>query len=122
MRIIRLEDETGLGVFQCGAAACLPPDLYEHAQIHPTPNLDPVIADAFYGYPVVLCNKWFFAFSSVRQMLDWFPRRALRLLKRRGIRIAVYDCPDEYVVMSECQAIFIRDKATPCQRTREARS
>jgi hypothetical protein len=57
-------------------------------------------------------QKWYFAFSSLNQIEDWFPEKTLIDIAHYGIEIVRYDVPKIHTVTSAQQCCFLKHKST----------
>lgn len=89
-----------------------PHDRYQHVPFQDVPEFDHI--DWGDGN-----SEWFACFTSKRQLVNWFAvedSRKAAALADATFGIAMYTVPEEYVIDSFEQAIFIKDKATLIRR------
>ena len=117
MRLFRLENRKDEGVYSRGFAYTLP-----HANHHVGPEQDPLLKDWWEGKGKSKKGKyewefrdrkeWFFAFESIAQVVDWFPREALIALKALAdkhqdtMALSVYDVSPRKIKRGESQMLF----------------
>ncbi len=107
-RVYRLETPEGVGVYE--AREIYPMltrilDSYVDRSKHPGPYADKGLKSSSFRYDELL--EFYFGFSSLRQLKDWFSHREDRqLISEFGIVCAVYEVEDEHFHLGERQCVF----------------
>jgi hypothetical protein len=110
MRVYRVENDEGLGVYQSTVAFRLDrfghpmgQKLSDHIYGMPTPNVDFSSED----YSRIYFNSNYrYACESMEQLKRWFPPILLKIFKRQGFKIVAYEVDKEHVVLGRNQLVF----------------
>lgn len=116
MLIYRFEDDLGYGIYRSPLGANAATSRLEH-----TPELeeDHILYEAWRSRRSRRIGRsgWFHGFSTLGQMVHWFPFRGIREIYESGTRyrVSVYDCSGE-VLTSPFQCMFVRQHAVLSHR------
>lgn len=108
MKVYRLENLSGKGVYRCDPQEVLLAE-YEK-EFRPMPQDDVKLTESFSKWGVDLSqhlkNKFVFCFESPEQLLKWFnkPDDLINWTWQIGIRVGVYEVPDAMVLRGDTQA------------------
>lgn len=113
MRIYRMESDSGVGMYRaayCGPVYSL--DQQAGYERHPAPTQDAGMSAQWGDLRPSQREKYFFGFSSLAQWRRWlYTDEVLDYLYGAGVRLAVYDVPDESCIVGFTQAVFLMSDA-----------
>lgn len=130
MLIYRIESSVShKGVYSIGLGYSCHRDVFMGVdgnlrEYHPCPTEDEMMSDRWNGMDPDERQQFVFGFNSIKQLHRWFPVRGLQKMVEmieEGKRynwdsahavIAIYEVPDEHVIIGRTQAVFRRPQAT----------